>query len=297
MRRQRSPPELEGEESIVREDELRAMLAAVASGALSLEDAVERLAQLPFLDLGEAKVDVHREIRSGVAETVFAPGKTIPDLVRIVDALLEAHGRVLVTRTRADQARALLDRHPDARHDERSGILTVGEVAPALGYGIAVLAAGTADLPVAEEAAICAEWLGATVDRHYDVGVAGVHRLLHQLDVVRRAEALIVVAGMDGALPTLVAGLVRSPVIAVPTSIGYGASFGGLAALLTMLNACAPGLAVVNIDNGYGAAVMAHRICAPRPLHLRTSKTGTPARSPRGTRRGPAPSRRRRRPA
>ena len=160
-----------------------------------------------------------------------------------------------------------------------------------------MLAAGTADLAVAEEAAICAEWVGATVDRHYDVGVAGVHRLLGQLDAIRRADAVIAVAGMDGALPTLVAGLVRAPVIAVPTSVGYGASFGGLAALLTMLNSCSPGVAVVNIDNGYGAAVMAHRICAPRPSHHRTSKTGSPTRSPRGTRRGPAPSRRRRRPA
>jgi NCAIR mutase (PurE)-related protein len=281
----------------VREDELRAVLAAVRSGALSTEEAVERLAQLPFVDLGEAKLDIHREIRSGVAEAVFAPGKTLGDLERIVAALLDAHGRVLVTRLRPEQARALLARHPGARHDERSGIFTAGEGGPPLGYAIAVLAAGTADLAVAEEAAICAEWLGATVDRHYDVGIAGVHRLLERLDVIRRAEALIVVAGMDGALPTLVAGLVRSPVIAVPTSIGYGASFGGLAALLTMLNACSPGLAVVNIDNGYGAAVMAHRICAPRPSHLRTSKSGSPARSPRGTRRGPAPSRRRRRPA
>jgi hypothetical protein len=281
----------------MREDELRALLAAVAKGTLSLERAVERLAQLPFVDLGEAKLDLHREIRSGVAEAVFAPGKTSEDLERIVDGLLEAHGRVLVTRLRAEQASALVERHPAASYHPRCGILTIGEPEPALGYSIAVLAAGTADLAVAEEAVICAEWLGATVDRHYDVGIAGVHRLLERLDVIRRAEALIVVAGMDGALPTLVTGLVRAPVIAVPTSVGYGASFGGLAALLTMLNACSPGVAVVNIDNGYGAAVMAHRICAPRPSHHRTSKTGSPARSPLGTRRGPAPSRRRRRPA
>ena len=281
----------------MREDELRALLAAVAKGAVSLEQAVERLAQLPFVDLGEAKLDLHREMRSGVAEAVFAPGKTGEDLQRIVDGMVEAHGRVLVTRLRAEQATALIERHPAASYHQRSGILTIGEPEPALGYSIAVLAAGTADLAVAEEAAICAEWLGATVDRHYDVGIAGVHRLLGRLDVIRRAEALIVVAGMDGALPTLVAGLVRAPVIAVPTSVGYGASFGGLAALLTMLNACSPGVAVVNIDNGYGAAVMAHRICAPRPSHHRTSKSGSPARSPRGTRRGPAPSRRRRRPA
>jgi NCAIR mutase (PurE)-related protein len=281
----------------MREDELRSLLAAVAKGTLSLEQAIERLAQLPFIDLGEAKLDSHREIRSGVAEAVFAPGKTASDLERIVDSLLEAHGRVLVTRVRPEQAKALAARHPAAIHHERCALLTIGEPGVAVGYAIAVLAAGTADLGVAEEAAICSEWLGATVDRHYDVGIAGIHRLLGRLDVIRRAEALIVVAGMDGALPTLVTGLVRAPVIAVPTSVGYGASFGGLAALLTMLNACSPGVAVVNIDNGYGAAVMAHRICAPRPSHHRTSKSGSPPRSPRGTRRGPAPSRRRRRPA
>jgi hypothetical protein len=281
----------------MREDELRALLAAVAAGELATDDAVERLAQLPFLDLGEAKLDLHREIRSGVAETVFAPGKTIADLERIVSALHAAHGRVLVTRLELEQARALLERHPEAVYHPRCGLLTLGAADSAPSYALAVLAAGTADLAVAEEAALSSEWLGATVDRHYDVGIAGVHRLLGKIDRVRRAEALIVVAGMDGALPTLVAGLVRAPVIAVPTSVGYGASFGGLAALLTMLNACSPGIAVVNIDNGYGAAVMAYRICASRPSRPHTSRTGTPARSPRGTRRGPAPSRRRRRPA
>jgi hypothetical protein len=281
----------------MREDELRALLAAFAAGKLSTDQAIERLAQLPYLDLGEAKLDLHREIRSGIAEAVFAPGKTIDDLERIVTALHQAHGRVLVTRLAPEQASALLDLHPEATYHPRPGLLTLGEPDPAHGYALAVLAAGTADLAVAEEAALCSEWLGATVDRHYDVGMAGVHRLFGKLDEVRRAEALIVVAGMDGALPTLVAGLVRAPVVAVPTSVGYGASFGGLAALLTMLNACSPGIAVVNIDNGYGAAVMAYRICAPRPSHRHTSRTGSPVRSPRGTRRGPAPSRRRRRPA
>ena len=281
----------------MRENELRALLAAVAAGELATEDAVERLAQLPFLDLGAAKLDLHREIRSGLGETVFAPGKTVEDLERIVAALYQASGRVLVTRLLPEQARALLDRHPGAAYHPRPGLLTLGASEPASSYAIAVLAAGTADLAVAEEAALVAEWLGARVDRHYDVGVAGVHRLFGKLDSVRRAEVLIAVAGMDGALPTLVAGLVRAPVIAVPTSVGYGASFGGLAALLTMLNACSPGVAVVNIDNGYGAAVMAHRICAARPAHRHTSRTDTPERSPRGTRRGPAPSRRRRRPA
>ncbi|HVR28732.1 MAG TPA: nickel pincer cofactor biosynthesis protein LarB [Thermoanaerobaculia bacterium] len=246
----------------MRENELHALLTAVAAGEVGIAEAIERLAQLPFLDLGEAKLDLHREIRSGVAETVFAPGKTIEDLERIVEALLSAHGRVLVTRLNDAQARALIARHPEAAFDERARVLSVGGADPSCSYPVTVLAAGTADLAVAEEAALCAEWLGGVVERHYDVGVAGVHRLLGRLDRIRRAAALIVVAGMDGALPTLVAGLVRTPVIAVPTSVGYGASFGGLAALLTMLNACSPGIAVVNIDNGYGAAVMAHRICA-----------------------------------
>jgi len=281
----------------MREDELRALLAAVAAGEMAADEAVERLAQLPFLDLGEAKLDLHREIRSGVAETVFAPGKTSADLERVVDGLLAAHGRVLVTRISEEQARDLLEKHPEAAYHPRPRILTVGaEVEPA-GYTVGILAAGTADLAVAEEAALVVEWLGGAADRHYDVGVAGVHRLLGRLDAIRRASALVVAAGMDGALPTVVAGLVRAPVIAVPTSVGYGASFGGLAALLTMLNACSPGVAVVNIDNGYGAAVMAHRICAAPASHPHTSRSGTPARSPRGTPREPARSRRRRRPA
>jgi NCAIR mutase (PurE)-related protein len=284
----------------MREQDLRALLAAVAAGEVGVADAVERLAQLPFLDLGEAKLDLHREIRSGVAETVFAPGKTLDDLERIVGGLVAAQGKVLVTRLTEEQARTLRARHPEASFDARSRVLTVGGAEAPASYRIGVLAAGTADLAVAEEAALCSEWLGAEVERHYDVGVAGVHRLLGRLDAIRRAAALIVVAGMDGALPTLVAGLVRSPVIAVPTSVGYGASFGGLAALLTMLNACSPGVAVVNIDNGYGAAVMAHRICseerAQRASHPRTSRTGSRARSPRGTRPGPSRSRRRRRP-
>jgi len=281
----------------MREHELRALLEAVAAGKIGTAEAAERLAQLPFLDVGEAKLDLHREIRSGVAETVYAPGKTIGDLERIVSPLIAAHGRVLVTRVSDEQAHALLARHPAAVHHARARLLTVGGGEPLAGYRVGVLAAGTADLAVAEEAALTSVWLGAAVERHYDVGIAGLHRLLDNLDDIRRAAALIVVAGMDGALPTLVAGLVRSPVVAVPTSVGYGASFGGLAALLTMLNACSPGVAVVNIDNGYGAAVMAHRICAPRASHPHTSRTGTPARSPRGTPRARARSPRRRRPA
>jgi NCAIR mutase (PurE)-related protein len=306
----RAPPGLRSDAVLpfrpMREDELRDLLSAVAAGEIGTDEAVERLARLPFLDLGDAKLDLHREIRNGVAEAVFAPGKTTVDLERIVDGLVAEQGRALITRLDDDQARLLRERHPAAAWHPRARILTVGTPAPQDAYTVAVLTAGTSDVRVAEEAALVSEWLGGRVDRHYDVGVAGVHRLLGKLDVIRRAAAILVVAGMDGALPTLVAGLVRAPVIAVPTSVGYGASFGGLAALLTMLNACSPGVAVVNIDNGYGAAVMARRICARRDLRQddappasrpRTSRTDSPARSPRGTPRGPARSRRTRRPA
>lgn len=247
----------------MRKQEIEGVLEAVAAGRLSVEEAKEALAKLPFLDLGFAKLDLHRELRNGAAEVVFAEGKSIDQLLGIVEQLVLACESALVTRLRDDQARALLQRFPSGRLEADARLFTVGESAPRRGTALAVLAAGTSDLPVAEEACLCAEWLGHTVTRFYDVGVAGVHRLLSQLDELRRAQAAIVVAGMDGALPTLVAGVLASPVIAVPTSVGYGSSFGGLAALLTMLNACAPGLAVVNIDNGYGAAALAHRILAP----------------------------------
>lgn len=245
----------------MRETELRSLLAAVAAGTVSPEAALERLASLPYLDLGDAKLDLHREIRSGAAEAVYAEGKSLDDLERILAALEAAEGRALVTRVSTPQAEHLLRCHPEACWNPKGRVLSLGSGGGSP-YSVAVLAAGTSDVPVAEEAAACGEWLGARLDRYYDVGVAGVHRLLDRLAEIRRAQTVIAVAGMDGALPAVVAGLVRAPVIAVPTSVGYGASFGGLAALLTMLNACAPGVAVVNIDNGYGAAVLAHRICA-----------------------------------
>lgn len=244
--------------------ELKALLAAVAAGKVSPEAAHERLAQLPYMDLGFAKLDLHREVRSGVPEAVYAEGKRREDLEAIIDRLMEAKGRVLLTRLDPERAEGLRARHPDGRYDERSRIWTCGPALESIGATVAVLAAGTSDLPVAEEAAVCAEWLGLSVEKHYDVGVAGVHRVLDRLPAIRQAVVVIAVAGMDGALPTLVAGLVAAPVIGVPTSVGYGASFGGVAALLTMLNACAPGVAVVNIDNGYGAAVMATRMAKRR---------------------------------
>lgn len=240
--------------------QIRQLLEAVASGALSPEEALRDLAELPYADLGFAKLDLHRELRSGLPEAVYAEGKRTDDLKAITERMLQAHGRVLLTRLRPDAAAEVLAGYPEAVYHERARILTAGSPSEPLPGSIAVLAAGTSDLAVAEEAAVCAAWFGHAVERCYDVGIAGLHRLLGNLPALRRADVVVAVAGMDGALPTVVAGLVRAPVVAVPTSVGYGASFGGLAALLTMLNGCAPGVGVVNIDNGYGAAVLASRI-------------------------------------
>jgi pyridinium-3,5-biscarboxylic acid mononucleotide synthase len=240
--------------------QLRELLDAVAAGALSPEQALADLAELPYADLGFAKLDLHRELRNGLPETVYAEGKRSADLAEITGRLLAAHGRALVTRLAPEAAAALQDAHPGATYHERARVLTLGAPRETLPGTIAVLTAGTSDLAVAEEAAVCAAWFGHAVTRTWDVGVAGLHRLLGHLPEVRRADVVVAVAGMDGALPTVVASLVAAPVIAVPTSVGYGASFGGLAALLTMLNGCAPGIGVVNIDNGYGAAVLASRI-------------------------------------
>jgi NCAIR mutase (PurE)-related protein len=240
--------------------DLQRLLEQVAAGEMTPQAAQEALVDLPFADLGFAKLDLHRELRSGHPETVYAEGKHTDDLVAIVDRLFSANGRVLVTRLRPDAAATLRTKHPEARYDERSRVLTLGPPHPQSGGQVAVLAAGTSDLPVAEEAAQCVEWFGHPLERHYDVGVAGLHRLFGQLGSIRRAAVAIAVAGMDGVLPTVVASLVQCPVVAVPTSVGYGAHFGGLAPLLTMLNSCAPGVGVVNIDNGFGAAVIASRI-------------------------------------
>jgi NCAIR mutase (PurE)-related protein len=241
--------------------DLQELLEAVAAGRVAPRQALERLAELPFADLGFANLDLHRELRVGLPEAVYAEGKTSADLRRIAERLLAAHGRVLVTRLSPGAAAELqAGWGADATYHERARVLTCGAAAPPGGPPIAVLAAGTSDLPVAEEAAVCAEWAGHPVNRAYDVGVAGIHRLFGRLPEIRGAGVVIAVAGMDGALPTVVASLVPTPVVAVPTSVGYGASFGGLAPLLTMLNGCAPGVGVVNIDNGYGAAVLASRI-------------------------------------
>lgn len=245
-------------------DQLSALLAEVAAGTATPAAALEQLAELPYADLGFARLDFHREIRNGLPEAVYAEGKTPEDLRKIAARFVEAHGRLLVTRLAAPAAEALFADLPNAVYHERARVLTVGGPVETVAGTVAVLAAGTSDLPVAEEAAVCARWFGCPVETSYDVGVAGLHRLLSQLPEIRKAAVVIAVAGMDGALPTVVASLTSAPVVAVPTSVGYGAAFHGLAPLLTMLNACAPGIGVCNIDNGYGAAVLAHRIARSR---------------------------------
>ncbi|HEV2890243.1 MAG TPA: nickel pincer cofactor biosynthesis protein LarB [Frankiaceae bacterium] len=242
-------------------NELRALLADVAAGRSSVEKAEERIAALPlrgFDDLGFARVDAHRGVRTGDPEVVYGAGKTPGQVVAIVRSLV-AHGTrpALVTRAGDDVVAAVTAEWPDAM--TAGGCVAVGTLPRAAGV-VTVVTAGTSDLPVADEAAFVARVFGAGVERVTDVGVAGIHRLLAARADLDRADCLVVVAGMEGALPSAVGGLVGVPVVAVPTSVGYGASFGGLAALLAMLNSCAPGVAVCNIDNGFGAGVFASRV-------------------------------------
>lgn len=220
-----------------------------------------------FVDIGVARVDVARADRCGFPEVVFGAGKTPQEVLAIATALVERHGVLLVTRATPEQAAAVRGAFPSARYHERARCVTLEEKPrPRLSGQIAVVCAGTADLPVAEEAAVTLEHFGNTVERFRDVGVAGIHRLLAVRDAIEACRVIIVVAGMEGALPSAVAGLVSKPVIAVPTSVGYGASFGGLSALLGMLNSCGSGVTVVNIDNGFGAAYAAAAI--NRQIHL-----------------------------
>jgi len=245
--------------------ELRALLEEVGSGALSPEDAHGRLVQVlrhaPFEDLGFARVDHHRNLRQGFPEVVFGLGKTPDQISAISERIVNAGNNLLVTRATAETHAAVLLRVPGAGFHETARTITLRVTDPPRGKGVvAIAAAGTADLPVAEEAAVCLEMMGNDVERLYDVGVAGLHRLLAVHDRLAAARVIVVVAGMEGALPSVVGGLVDVPVIAVPTSVGYGASFGGMTALLAMLNSCASGVSVVNIDNGFGAAAIASSI-------------------------------------
>lgn len=237
---------------------LEALMAAVASGGVTPEAAVERLRSLPFEDIGFAKVDHHRHLRKGFPETIFAQGKTPEQVVAIISRMREHGSNVLATRCSPEVVDAVKAAHPDVAHNELGRTLTLIVAPPVVHPGyIAVVCAGTSDLPVGEEAVVTCEILGHRAERVTDVGVAGIHRLFGSRETIEKANVVIVCAGMEGALPSVVAGLVQSPVIAVPTSVGYGASFGGITALLAMLNSCATGIAVVNIDNGYGAGVMA----------------------------------------
>lgn len=241
-------------------DRLRELLAAVQAGRLSPDEALARLRRLPFEDLGFAKLDTHRAIRSGAPEAAFCEGKTPEQVVGILERLAREHRNVLATRATPAIHEAVLAAGIPVRYHAEARLL-VANPEPVDGVGlVAVVSAGTSDLPVAEEAAVTAEVRGNRVERIYDAGVAGLHRLLEHHPLLLEANAIVVVAGMEGALPSVVGGLVDRPVIAVPTSVGYGVSLGGFAAMLAMLATCVPGVAVVNIDNGFGAGCLADRI-------------------------------------
>lgn len=236
----------------------QALLAAVADGSLDPDDALDAFVTAPYDQLAHSLVDLHRELRTGDPEVVYGAGKTTAQVLDVVEALRAAGDRaVLVTRASAETVAAIRAAHDDVT--TAGATVAVGTLPRATGL-VAVLAAGTSDGPVAAEAALTARAYGAEVERVDDIGVAGLHRLLAARPALDRADCLVVVAGMEGALPSVIGGLVGTPMVAVPTSVGYGASFGGLAALLAMLNACAPGIAVVNIDNGFGAGVFAARV-------------------------------------
>lgn len=243
-------------------ERLRAVLERVARGELATEAALEEIKHLPFADLGFARLDHHRELRLGFPEVVYGQGKSIEQVAILAERLAGAGHDLLVTRVEAGAAEEVVRRLPEARHDPvaRTVSLLVPRPSPPTRGTVVLLAAGTTDLPVAEEAARTLEAFRQPFERLYDVGVSGLHRLLTHRERIVSASVLIVIAGMEGALPSVVAGLVDRPVVAVPTSVGYGASFGGLAALLAMLNSCAAGVTVVNIDNGFGAAVAASLI-------------------------------------
>lgn len=244
------------------ENRLRTLLGQLQSGDVGIEDALNRLRDLPFEDLGFARVDHHRVLRRGLPETVYCQGKTPEQVAAIVERLAAHAEPVLATHAGQEAFEAVNAAVPSATYHPLSRVITVGEMpaVPAEAPYVLVVTAGTADLPVAEEAALTARACGSRVECLSDVGVAGLHRLLDARSMLQEANVIVVVAGMEGALPSVIGGLVPSPIIAVPTSVGYGASFGGLAALLGMLNSCSPGITVVNIDNGYGAGYSAHLI-------------------------------------
>ena len=240
--------------------ETREILEKVKQGEITIEEAEKYFKREPFEEMGYAKLDMHREVRSGFPEVIFCSGKADEHLVQIVKKLYEKNGEVFGTRASAHQYEILKESFPQIQYDSLSRILKIeGQKREQKGL-IAVCTAGTADIPVAEEAAQTAEYFGSRVERIYDVGVSGIHRLLSRIEVIQEANCIVAVAGMEGALASVLGGLVDKPVIGVPTSVGYGASFHGLSALLTMINSCANGIATVNIDNGYGAGYISTQI-------------------------------------
>lgn len=236
------------------------VLTKVKNGELSVEEAESFFKRQPYEEMGYAKLDMHRKVRSGFAEVIFCSGKADEHLLHIFERLYEADGEVFGTRASQHQYELIREKYPQVQYDPISHILRTEKSDKKKVGKIAVCTAGTADIPVAEEAACTAEYFGSNVERIYDVGVSGIHRLLSKVDTIQSANCVIAVAGMEGALASVVGGLVDKPVIAVPTSVGYGASMHGLSALLTMLNSCANGISVVNIDNGYGAGYIATQI-------------------------------------
>jgi hypothetical protein len=238
----------------------RELLEKVQSGSISIEEAQQYLRKAPFEELGYAKLDTHRKLRSGFAEVIFCSGKSDEHLLNIFGKLYEEDGEVFGTRASKEQYEMIRKVYPEVSYDPLSRIIKIEKEGKKRIGKIAVCSAGTADLFVAEEAAQTAEYFGTYVERIYDVGVSGIHRLFSRLDEIQSANCVVAVAGMEGALASVIGGLVDKPVIAVPTSVGYGASFHGVSALLTMINSCANGIAVVNIDNGYGAGYMATQI-------------------------------------
>lgn len=242
-------------------NDVKKLLEAIKNGEVTVEEGAKVLNDLPFKDLGFAKIDNHRELRVGYPEVIYCAGKTIEQVKSIIEFMMTKNNNILGTRASEEMYKAVLEICPEAEYNKLAKTITVKKKSFMLPETyIAIVTAGTSDIPVAEEAAVTAEILGNKVERIFDVGVAGIHRLFNRMELIRGAKVIIVIAGMEGALASVVGGLVDKPVIAVPTSIGYGASFGGLSALLTMLNSCASGISVVNIDNGFGAGYLASMI-------------------------------------
>jgi hypothetical protein len=239
-------------------EKIQELLQSVKDGTVEITDALNTLKSLPYEDLGFAKIDTHRDLRGGFSEVIYSKGKTLEEIREIVEKSSVKNSLILATKASQDVYQTILSVRPDARYNEAAQIVTIGENRKVVtDKVITVVCAGTSDLPVAEEAVVTVEAMGNKVEKIYDVGVAGIHRLFGNLDRLNEASVVIVVAGMDGALPSVISGLIDKPIVAVPTSVGYGAVFDGLAPLLTMLNCCAPGVVVVNIDNGFGAGFFA----------------------------------------